>query len=68
MPEMSGHQVLRALQEIRQTHPVLVLVLSADPRQREGALAEGADGFIAKPFRLPDVVDRVKLMLSEARS
>jgi putative two-component system response regulator len=68
MPEMSGLEVLRALQEIRKTHPVLVLVLSADPRQREEALAEGADGFIAKPFRLPDVVARVELMLSEARS
>lgn len=63
MPEMSGHEVLQELREIRTTHPVRILVISADPAQENAALAGGADGFIAKPFRLPDVVDRVKLLL-----
>ncbi|MBW3671312.1 MAG: response regulator [Acidobacteria bacterium] len=63
MPEMSGLEVLRGLQEIRRAHPVLILVISADPAQMATALAEGADGFLGKPFRLPDVVDHVKLLL-----
>jgi CheY-like chemotaxis protein len=63
MPEMNGHEVLQELQEIRQTHPVKILVISADPRQAAAALTEGADGFLEKPFRLPDVVERVTLML-----
>lgn len=63
MPEMNGIEVLEGLQEIRESNPVTILVISADPRQMEAAVAAGADGFLEKPFRLPDVVDRVKLML-----
>jgi CheY-like chemotaxis protein len=68
MPEMSGIEVLRGLKEIRRTDPVLILVISADPRQEATATAEGADGFVEKPFRLPDLVERVKLLLDERRS
>lgn len=64
MPEMDGIEVLRELREIRRPHPVLILVISADPGQKAAALAEGADSFLSKPFRLPDVVERVKLLLS----
>ncbi len=65
MPEMSGLEVLQELGEIRRSQPVLILVISADPRQRDVALAAGADGFIEKPFRLPEVVARVKLLLDQ---
>lgn len=68
MPEMSGIEVLQELKEIRETHPVLVLVISADPGQKTMALAGGADGFIEKPFRLSDVVDRMMLLLDGSPS
>ena len=68
MPEMNGIEVLERLQEIRETHPVTVLVISAEPRQKAAAEAAGADGFMEKPFRLPDVVARVKGMLEGAGS
>jgi CheY-like chemotaxis protein len=63
MPEMNGLEVLEKLQEIRPEHPVAVLVISAEPAQTSAALEAGADSFLAKPFRLPDVAARVQQLL-----
>jgi CheY-like chemotaxis protein len=63
MPEMTGFQVMAQLQEVRASNPVSILVLSADATQTKTALDEGADSFMGKPFRLPDVVARVQSML-----
>jgi DNA-binding response OmpR family regulator len=63
MPSMNGFQVMAGLQEIKSAHPVSILVLSADGTQTAAALSEGADSFLGKPFRLPEVVERVQLML-----
>jgi CheY-like chemotaxis protein len=67
MPEMNGLQVMAELQEVRASNPVSILVLSADATQTKAALQEGADSFMGKPFRLPDVVERVQSMLKIAR-
>jgi len=66
MPEMNGFQVMEELQETRSANPVSILVLSADSTARETVLEKGGDSFIGKPFRLPDVVERVQLMLKAA--
>jgi CheY-like chemotaxis protein len=63
MPEMNGFQVMEQLQQTRSTNPVSILVLSADSTQLPAVLEKGGDSFIGKPFRLPDVVERVQLML-----
>lgn len=63
MPEMNGFQVMEQLQQTRSTNPVSILVLSADSTQLPAVLEKGADSFIGKPFRLPEVVERVQLML-----
>ncbi|HEX8411425.1 MAG TPA: response regulator [Thermoanaerobaculia bacterium] len=63
MPEMNGFQVMEQLRETRSTNPVSILVLSADSTQLPAVLEKGADSFIGKPFRLPEVVERVQLML-----
>src|SRR5687768_12945768 len=60
MPHVNGFQVLGQLQKIKDAHPVTVLVISADASQTAAALEAGADGFIGKPFRLPEVVERVR--------
>lgn len=66
MPEMNGFQVMQKLQEIRATHRVSILILSADATQMANALEEGGDSFMGKPFRLPEVVERVQSMLKRA--
>jgi DNA-binding response OmpR family regulator len=66
MPEMTGFEVMSELQESKEAHPVAILVLSADSTQTPAVYAAGADSFMGKPFRLPDVVERVQLMLKSA--
>jgi CheY-like chemotaxis protein len=66
MPEMDGFAVLGQLQEVRPLHPVAVLVISAGSGELPAALRPEGDGFLAKPFRLPDVVERVQSMLTAA--
>jgi CheY-like chemotaxis protein len=66
MPEMNGFEVMAQLQEARAANPVSILVLSADATQTKTALEEGADAFMGKPFRLPDVVERIQSMLKTA--
>lgn len=63
MPAMNGIEVIAQLQQIRAAHPVSILVLSADGTQTAAALTGGADSFLGKPFRLPEVVERVEQML-----
>ena len=63
MPDMDGFEVLRHLQKIRAAHPVAILVISAGSAEMPAALESGGDAFLGKPFRLPDVVARVQLML-----
>jgi CheY-like chemotaxis protein len=66
MPEMNGFQVMEALKTFRAEVPVSILVLSADATQMPAVFEAGADSFMGKPFRLPDVVERVQLMLKAA--
>ena len=63
MPVMDGFAVLGELQKIRPSHPVAVLVISAGSGEMPAALQSAGDGFLAKPFRLPEVVERVRDML-----
>jgi CheY-like chemotaxis protein len=64
MPELNGIEVMAELQKVREANPVTILVLSADATQSAAALEAGAESFLGKPFRLPDVVERVGMMLS----
>lgn len=66
MPEMDGFAVLGALQKIRPLHPVAVLVISAGSADLPADLKPEGDSFLAKPFHLPDVVERVQSMLKAA--
>jgi CheY-like chemotaxis protein len=66
MPELDGFGVLGQLQAVRPANPVAVLVISAGSAEMPAALQSGGDGFLAKPFRLPEVVERVSQMLSRA--
>ena len=63
MPDLNGLEVMEQLQEARRANPVSILVLSADSTQMPAVFEAGADSFLGKPFRLPDVVERVQLML-----
>ena len=64
MPEMDGAQFLR---EVR-THtpnPPAVVVVSAGARARDEAEQIGAEGFLAKPFDLDELLAQIRLYAGE---
>ena len=67
MPEMNGFEVMEKLQEMREEQRPAILVLSADATQTSAVLEMGADSFLGKPFKLPEVVERVQSMLKGAQ-
>ena len=63
MPGMNGFQVMEGLQEIEQNGYLPVLVITAQPHHKLGALQGGAKDFVSKPFELAEVLMRVHNML-----
>lgn len=63
MPFMDGFKVMELLKPLRETLPVSILVMTADSAQKAAALAGGATSFLGKPYKLPDVVERVGELL-----
>jgi CheY-like chemotaxis protein len=68
MPVMSGFEVMKMLRAGADAPRVAILVISADPALMVTALEGGADGFMSKPYRLPDVLERVGAMLAKCRA
>jgi CheY-like chemotaxis protein len=62
MPGRDGFQVLEDLRRAPSGLPP-VLVVSAEPELRAGALQAGAQDFIAKPFRMDELLRRVQDLL-----
>jgi CheY-like chemotaxis protein len=63
MPEMNGFEVMQQLRTTAGAPAATILVISAEPSDMPAALEAGANSFLNKPFRLPDVVERVQSLL-----
>ncbi len=57
MPVMDGWGFVRALGDRRTTVPILVMTAAQDARR--WAYEVGADGFLAKPFEIDDLIAAV---------
>ena len=67
MPKMDGFQVCRLLKfsERFSKVPIVMLTARVQPEDQQTAfLIAGADAYITKPFRISDVVERVKHLLT----
>lgn len=63
MPDISGHQVLRALR--RHAHlrvPVLIMSRSNDAQTIRAALQDGANGYLVKPLNAAKLLRRVEAL------
>ncbi|RYY37983.1 MAG: response regulator [Sphingobacteriaceae bacterium] len=60
MPVLSGDQVLRVLRNNPETKNLPVIVISASREGERIAKEAGASGFIAKPFDIDQLIDRVQ--------
>jgi two-component system nitrogen regulation response regulator GlnG len=65
MPKMDGMTLLKHIKEMFPQLPVVVITgfTSAYPPQR--ALQEGADGYLAKPFRIEKMDELLRDLLHE---
>lgn len=60
MPRMDGIELVRKIRETVQPPPVVLMVTAlASPDARTHALAAGADDYLAKPFSVPEVLERL---------
>ena len=65
MPGMSGHEVLQKLKTQEETRDILVVVVTAVDQmvEKEKAVEEGADDFLAKPVERRDLLIRLRTLV-----
>jgi DNA-binding response OmpR family regulator len=62
MPKMDGYQFLRQFRQERQT-PVIMITAREDETDAVLALELGADDYIIKPFRMRELVARIRAVM-----
>lgn len=66
LPVMGGFQVLRQLQEDKNTSDIPVIMLSAKGQQHDIAagIEKGVFDYITKPFNIPNLAERIDKALA----
>ena len=62
MPELDGFQVLGLIRQ-RSAVPVIMLTANRDVTAVRDALGLGADDYVRKPFRTPELLARIRAKL-----
>jgi DNA-binding response OmpR family regulator len=62
LPTVPGAEVIRRLREVSEV-PVLVLTARHGLTDRVGRLDDGADDYLTKPFELPELVARLRVLI-----
>ncbi|QJC22346.1 response regulator transcription factor [Arcanobacterium buesumense] len=63
LPDMDGLDVARAARTAGQTFPILILTARAEEVDMVVGLDAGADDYVTKPFRLAELLARVRALL-----
>lgn len=63
LPRMDGLEVCRRLRSVGQATPVLILTARVEEVDTVIGLDAGADDYVAKPFRLAELLARVRALL-----
>jgi len=64
MPVLSGDQVLKTLRASENTQKLPVIVISASRDGKEIAFDAGATDFVAKPFDIDELLDKIEKYLN----
>ncbi len=62
LPDMDGGQVLRHIRRSRKDLPVLILTARDSVDDKVRALDGGADDYLAKPFDMPELLARLRVL------
>ncbi|MBI2255487.1 MAG: response regulator transcription factor [Proteobacteria bacterium] len=62
LPDMDGHEVIRAIRQRSQV-PIVVLSVRDDEAGKVAALDDGADDYVTKPFGIEEFMARVRAAL-----
>lgn len=63
LPDMDGFEVLRSLRQGKNDVPVIILTARSGIEHTVEGLENGADDYMAKPFRFEELLARVRLRL-----
>ncbi len=63
MPALPGDEVIRVLKSNPATSYIPVILISASPDAKTVAVQNGADGFLAKPFQLNELIGTIESKL-----
>ncbi|SHO63639.1 two-component system, OmpR family, KDP operon response regulator KdpE [Pseudoxanthobacter soli DSM 19599] len=63
LPDISGHDLLKRWREEAATFPILILSSRSDEAGIVGALDDGADDYVTKPFGMNELVARIRAAL-----
>jgi len=66
LPKMDGLTVLRRWREAGLTMPVLVLTARGSWHEKVQGIDSGADDYVAKPFRMEEVLARLRALIRRA--
>jgi DNA-binding response OmpR family regulator len=64
LPGMSGYETCRAIRQIDELVPILTLSARSLSEDRTLAFDAGTDQYMTKPFKLPELLSRVRNLLS----
>jgi len=69
LPVMGGFQVLKAIQEDKNTSGIPVIMLSAKGQQHDIAagIDQGVFDYITKPFNIPNLAERIEAALASTK-
>ena len=62
LPDMDGLEVLRRIRASKSTVPVLILTARSSVGARVSGLDSGADDYLPKPFEIPELIARLRVI------
>ncbi len=62
LPDMDGVEVIKKLREISQI-PIIIISARGHDREKVEALDAGADDYLTKPFSVPELLARIRVIL-----
>ena len=66
LPDIDGHAVLAQLRRLRRDLPVIMVTARDDIPSKIGALDQGADDYITKPFNFDELLARIRALTRRA--